>query len=190
MANVWNENVIRRFRSVETNSNLEKRYYGPYNKLLTSIFPPDSDFTVAPVTHPIEGNLSTDLSVEYMVTIDQNDMNMPVLFVEIKDPTTIGKLYNRRQAHKQMLERFQQMGYDCLLDTFYGISAFGTLISIYSLNRENGEITPQYEEENPRRLNNNIPEDSWNIDILENDGAIRLNNVFNHIIEMCNHFEN
>jgi hypothetical protein len=180
---MWNVNVIRRFKSAIKDSDIKNRYYAPYNKLLTLVFPPDSDYTVAPMTHPIEGNKSIDLSVEYMVTINKNDINMPVLFVEIKDLSNLSKLNKRREAHWQMLDRYQEFANECKLNIFYGISAFGTCISIYKLDMQTHMISPFYEEDNRHYIIDNVPESAWSIDVLDNADQVQA--VFSHIMSMC-----
>lgn len=178
-AGIWNENVIKRFEVVEKDSTFEKRYYAPYNKLLNSVFPSNTNFTVSPV-------VSVDFAVEYLVTIEEHDRNTPILFIEIKDPTTLSSFSSRRDANEQMIHRFEQLISTCHIPILYGISAFGTKILIYTLNIETGNLTPTFPPPHPRKININIKEDAWNLDILENEGAVVLNNIFTHVIQMCN----
>ena len=77
--------------------------------MLNSVFPSDSNFTVSPVAYPVESRDSIDFAVEYLVTIDDQDENSPVLFVEIKDPSSLRNLASRRAANEQMRHRFEQL---------------------------------------------------------------------------------
>ncbi|KAH8979724.1 hypothetical protein EDB86DRAFT_2835749 [Lactarius hatsudake] len=43
----WSSKVTKRFSAVPVNAP-ENDYYASYNKLLNSLFPPDSDYTVVP----------------------------------------------------------------------------------------------------------------------------------------------
>jgi len=185
-ASIWNENVLKRFKSVENDSTFEKRYYAPYNKLLNSIFPSNTNFTVSPVAYPVDSRDSIDFAVEYLITIEEHDQNTPVLFIEIKDPTTLSSLASRRSANDQMIHRFEQLINTCHIPILYGISAFGTKILIYTLNIETGDLNPTFPPPHPHKININITKDTWNLDILENEGAVVLNNVFTHVMQMCN----
>jgi hypothetical protein len=140
---MWSESVISQFAIASTRNDSEKQYYGPYNKLLSIVFPPDSKYTIFPVIYPVETNRSVDYTVEYLVMLGGHQDNTPVLFIEIKSPGKLAKLSARREAHVQMLNRYAEFGEQCRIPIFYGISAFGTLISIYKYNthtRNNTQI--------------------------------------------------
>ncbi|KAI8576840.1 hypothetical protein K450DRAFT_166908, partial [Umbelopsis ramanniana AG] len=177
----WDELTVERFRIAEEDRNRENSYYAPYNRLLSIVFPPNSRYTVEPVIHPI----GTRKTIEYMVTMQLGHKIFPVLVVEIKSPDSLQSLSARREANEQIANRYASIGNQCPLEIFYAISAFGTMISIYTLDRSSGTIAPSYPPADHQRLNDNVPEDAWNIDILEENGANTINEVFTDVQRMC-----
>ena len=66
---------------------------------------------------------------------------IPVFFVEIKTALTITLLSARADADDQMQERFRQL-YDQSLSELRGISALGTKLCFFSLDKKLESLTP------------------------------------------------
>ncbi|KAK6971404.1 hypothetical protein R3P38DRAFT_3142963 [Favolaschia claudopus] len=125
----WPESVIRRFRAVPENPR-ENDLYGPWNKLLSCLFPPASDFTVAPQSYILTTSRQTaDFVVEYEV----HYKNIPVLIVEIKPPGNLRLPSAREEADLQIRRRIRDLSSDCLHPTLHAVSAFGTRLAFYEM---------------------------------------------------------
>ncbi|TFK57236.1 hypothetical protein OE88DRAFT_1650873 [Heliocybe sulcata] len=77
----WPPQIIRQFEKVPPNPS-EREYYGPYNKLLCTVFPPDTDFTVVPQYMPILDDLNSAANCLAMFEVQFADK--PVFAVELK----------------------------------------------------------------------------------------------------------
>ena len=170
---MWPEKVIDRFRAVPPNPR-ENDFYAPFNKLLNYIFPVDSDFTVAPQSYPIP--VSIDFVIEYVVLLD----NIPVLILEVKEPSRIELLSARQEADTQIRRRLRDLRSRCTLDTFYGISAFGTQLCTYSIDMHN-HIQPHIIPQDVELLVDTAPKERWNVDILTPTGYVNLMQIFDYI---------
>lgn len=180
--NDWPVRLVNLFANVNPHA-MEKEFYPAYNVLLNQVFTFNEGFVVAPVTEPVESRMSIDFTVGYEYVIEEN--NQPVLFLEIKPAYTITSKANRKSADHQMRERFIQLFERCPIDTLYGISAFGTRICIYHVTRENGIIQPIAIEDHVNIMIDSAPLDRWNIDILNVQGRMQLNGIFNLVKQMC-----
>jgi hypothetical protein len=96
---MWPEKVIRQFNTVPANPS-ESDYHGPYNKLLYTLFPPDSDFVVVPQYLPDSHN-AADFIVMFEILLE----NRPVFILELKPPNHIDLLSRRQAADDQVRSR-------------------------------------------------------------------------------------
>jgi hypothetical protein len=175
---MWSQKVIDRFRAVPQNPR-ENDFYGPYNKLLYSIFPVDSDFTVAPQSYPIpQSRDSIDFIIEYVVLLN----NMPVFILEIKEPSRIDLLSARQDADIQMRKRLRDLRFRCTLDRLYGVSAFGEQLCIYNIDTDNN-IEPHIIPQDVELLIDTAPRGRWNYGILTPSGHDKLVKIFDYIKE-------
>ncbi|KAJ6486510.1 hypothetical protein C8R47DRAFT_1128647, partial [Mycena vitilis] len=126
-ATTWPDSILRRFTAVPANPR-ENDLYGPWNKLLTYVFPPASDFTVAPQSYLLSTSRETaDFAVEYEILYN----NVPVLIVEIKPPGNLRLPSAREEVDNQIRRRLRDLSVDCLLPTLHAVSAFGTQLAFY-----------------------------------------------------------
>ena len=82
----WPSEITRAFATVGGLADIVirgKDYHGPYNKLLSTLFPPDSDFIVSPtyIPHDIDPDADPKL-FSFEVMLHEH----PVLVLEIKPP--------------------------------------------------------------------------------------------------------
>ena len=174
---MWPQHVLDRFLSVPNNPR-ERDFHGPYNKLLYWVFPADSRFTVDPQSYPIhESHDTVDFIVEYTVLYD----NIPVFILEIKDPSTLKYISSRHKADRQIRYRITDLYPLCRMPVLYGVSAYGTIISIYS--QHDNVITPEYIPRDVDSVVDTAPITRWNINILSDEGYDRMMNIFNYIKE-------
>ena len=99
-----------------------------------------------------------------------------MFFVEVKTALTITVLSSRADADDQMRERLRQL-YDQSLSELHGISALGTKLCFYSLNKSLESLTPLAIPRNETYINDTAPVDRWNSDILTDNGYNRFMGV-------------
>ena len=95
----WPAPVLRQFEKVPLNPS-EADFHGPYNKLLSTLFPPDTDFTVVPQYWP-KSRDSPDLVVMFEVTLE----GKTVFILGLKPPGDLSLLSRRAAADRQVRER-------------------------------------------------------------------------------------
>jgi hypothetical protein len=177
----WSSKIIKRFSTIPPNAH-ENDFYAPYNKLLYTIFPADSDYTVAPQTYSI---MDSRQAVDSIVKFEVHLEDKPVFFLVIKAPKRMYVSSARKEADDQMRTRMQDLAPFCPLDTLNGVSAFGTRLSFYSFDKQT-QILPQPIPPHPYLVTDTAPLDRWDCDILEDEGAQRFQNLVAEIKEKCN----
>ncbi|KAG8937974.1 hypothetical protein FRC00_007021 [Tulasnella sp. 408] len=178
---VWPQKVLRQFELVPPNAD-EKAYHGPWNKLLYTLFPADSDFTVVPNFQELGSPLGSD----FLITIDVYLGTKPVLVVELKKPSNLHYVSKREDADIQLRRRMRDLVRDCPIPTLYGVSAFGTCLCFYSLSTIPGSpIQPPPIPRDPEYVNDVAPEERWNEDVLEAGGETRLRQIVQEIFNEC-----
>jgi hypothetical protein len=101
----WPEQVLRCFQQILVNPT-EDELWGPYNKLLNVLFPPDSEYTVIPQFLSTPRESSTDFVVIYEVWFNE----IPVFLLEIKAPIQLRYNSTRTEADTQIRTRIGDLG--------------------------------------------------------------------------------
>ncbi len=124
--------VMKRFSTIPPYPR-ENYFLGPYNKLLHTFFPADSDYTVIPQSYSfLDSYGSANTIIEFEVVFEDN----PVFFLQIKESQSLAVLSARGNADDQMRKRMRDLAPNCPLDTLHGVSAFGTrLRSTATINK-------------------------------------------------------
>lgn len=180
----WPLKIVRRFSTIPPNAR-ENDYYAPYNKLLNIIFPPDSDYTVAPQSYSVPNSRdSVDFIIEFEVRLEDK----PILFLEIKEPSRIALKSAREEADNQMRKRMGDLAPACPLDILCGVSAFGTQLSFYTYDKQT-RILPVRIHPHPELETDTAPLNRWDCDILEDEGAQRFQYLVAEIKRKCDQLE-
>ena len=148
-------------------------------KLLNTLFPPDSDYTVAPQLYSVWDSRD---SVDFIFEVLLEDK--PVLFLEIKEPRKIAFKSAREEADNQMRKRMRDLAPSCPLDTLNGVSAFGTRLAFYAYDKQTA-ILPKRISPDPERETDVAPLDHWDCDILEDEGGQRFQDLVAEIKTKC-----
>ena len=82
----------------------EADFYGPYNKLLYTLFPPSSEFTVVPQYLP-----GSRESAEFIVMFEVMFADKPVLVLEVKSPARLQYTSTREDADLQIRIRIRDL---------------------------------------------------------------------------------
>ncbi|KAI5990345.1 hypothetical protein EDC04DRAFT_2815087 [Pisolithus marmoratus] len=154
------------------------RFNGAYNKLFASLFPANTKFTVIPLWSPKSRVLPRFITV-FVVTLD----NKIIFMLGIMQPRDLSSACKREVADRQMRDLLADV-VDCPIPTFYAASAMGTKLCFYSKDR-NGLVTPPFICSDHNALVDVAPKERWDCDILEDDGAQRLQAVVEKIKRGC-----
>jgi hypothetical protein len=103
-----------------------------------------------------------------------------VFFVEVKTALTITNLSARADSDDQMRLRLRQL-FDQSLTELHGISALGTRLCFYCLDKNSESTTPPPIPRNEAYVNDTAPVDRWDADILTDDGYNRFMKVTEHV---------
>ncbi|KAF8811370.1 hypothetical protein BYT27DRAFT_6464062 [Phlegmacium glaucopus] len=162
---------------------LENRYYGPYTKLLTYCFGPDSfEYFVAP-QNPLSASNPRD-TIDFVVFLVVFDTHRrPVLIAEIKDDSWVDRAHLRLNADDQMRQRCDAMLADCPIPRLWGLSLLGTSLRVYCGHVESGDVEPGFEDRpsHSRTLPHNFLAGSWSMDILSQEGLAKMQEIVEDI---------
>ncbi|KAI9438446.1 hypothetical protein BJY52DRAFT_1129545 [Lactarius psammicola] len=177
----WSESILEQFQLVDCFTTNESDYYGPYNSLLSSLFPHVEHFQVAPLFDGPFIPGSVDPTVIYIV----KKRNVPVFFIKVRPYVHLQSPGKREDADEQM----RRMCLDLVLGTFlipklYGVSAMGTCLSIYECTMATG-IFPRAIKPDPNIVNDISPQERWNYDLLEASGEEKLRAIVAEVKAMA-----
>jgi hypothetical protein len=202
---MWPEKIQRQFDIALARGNdaLENVMHAPYNKLLNTLFPVDTDFTVIPNFQEINSNKGAD----YLVTFEVFLENKPVFVLQLKREKDLGLKSKRTAADDQLRARlgdligkklFLSSGNCaiylrfaieyCPLDVLRGVSAFGTKLCFYSITKE-GLVWPKHIPSSALYVSDTAPIERWNFDILTAEGEGELRRIVQGIFEQCAQLE-
>ncbi|KAF9478776.1 hypothetical protein BDN70DRAFT_859523 [Pholiota conissans] len=173
---MWPAKILRLFQTVPPNPS-DCDFLGPFNALLYTLFPPETDFVVVP-TYSQDPD-----SVEFTVMFEVRLFNDTFLIVELNPPGYHGVLSRRQIADDQIRIRMRDIFGSCPLETLHGVSAFGTKLCFYSIHTRDKHpaIMPFGIPSDPVRLNDTAPASRWDCDILELAGEERFRAVVEEI---------
>lgn len=99
---MWPESILRQFATVPpaNSTENESEFHPPYNKLLNTLFPVDSDFVVAPLYLQDPRNPGYFIFLYEIHLVDK-----PVLILMLKPPAHLNVLSKRKAADKQIRTR-------------------------------------------------------------------------------------
>jgi len=189
--------VQRQFKKVPSNPS-EGDFHGPYNMLLSSLFPFD-DFTVGSRYWPQSCDMEDSVYI-FKVLFEEKVLleDKTVFILEVNSPQDLALRSVREIADQKirdciggviglscLLRMMTVLDYiDCPLPTLHAISAMGTKLCFYNKSR-NGPVTPHCIPPNLDPLLDVAPVERWDCDILEEDGAQKFQAVIEEIIKGC-----
>jgi len=173
----WPRKIIDAFATVRLHK--ESSYYGPYNMLLSDLFPSDQGFMVCP-QHQVESrNDAIDLAMTYLVEKDAH----VVFFMEVKVPGHLSNPSTREAADGQMRQRYTELfagvGY-----VLHAVSAMGTKLCFYKVSPPDGKIEPGAIGPSLEYVTDVAPASRWRHDLLEPEGESWLRDVANEVTKI------
>ncbi|KAG1860405.1 hypothetical protein F4604DRAFT_1930330 [Suillus subluteus] len=157
---MWPVKVQRQFDIAQAAGTdaLENVMHAPYNKLLNTLFPVDTDFTVIPNFQEI----NSTKGVDHLMTFE--------IFLENRPVFLRGRLGDLIDA--------------CPLPVLHGVSAFGAKLCFYSLTQA-GLISPESIPAPTQYVIDTAPVDRWNYNILTAEGEAELRRIVQVITTEC-----
>ncbi|KAH9023583.1 hypothetical protein EDB83DRAFT_1989775 [Lactarius deliciosus] len=173
----WAKTILSQFQMVSKNPS-RAEFHGPYNKLLYSLFPADTDFTVFPHFVPDRGSAPLRRFF-YEVQFDDR----PVFLLELKRPGDLRYSFKRREADQQIRESMEALRDECPLPV-HAVSAFGTGLCFYKMyHNQPIERTDSPIPAPPKRATGTVPQECWAFDILEKEGEEKFKSVVEEVKE-------
>lgn len=158
----------------------EKPFYGSWNRLLNTLFPPDTIFEVSP-QYTTNDRDSVDFVVTLLIFIEST----PVFFVEVKPHSDVSIPSKRERADIQMRQRFLDCRQNLKIPTLHGISAFGTKIAFYQMDEATGALAPVQIQRDLLVASPTAPQEWWKWDIVEEEGATKFKEIVTEVKNMC-----
>ncbi|KAF8885408.1 hypothetical protein CPB84DRAFT_1788435 [Gymnopilus junonius] len=158
----------------------ESLFYGPYNMLLTYLFPPTERYMISPkFKRPPEG-----WSIDFTTIFIVQKAFHPVFFLEIKPPGDYVHRSTRAAVDSQMRTRFFDLVDAVELPVIHGVSALGTRLCFYSYDTVNNTLTPARIPQDPELMLDVAPASRWDVDLLSEQGVARMTQVADNVKSM------
>jgi hypothetical protein len=177
---VWPEKVLNGFRAALAqpgSATNEAHFHGCWNKLLHTVFAPDSDYEVTP---QLLGQRSSDGAQAGAFVVHLH--GRPVMFVELRAPCRLESPAGRADAVEGMRERFRALAGALEVPVLVGASAFGTRLAFYELD---GAARIIRSLRVPSETDDIDGGERWKWDVLEEVGYEAVMAVVGMVKEMC-----
>ena len=179
----WTDTILEQFELINRFTTDESEFYGPYNTLLTDLFPHAEHYQVAP---QFKGPVTLG-SVNFTMIYIVRKHKYPVFFIEIKPYIHLNDIRTQAKADQQMRERFGSMiGPSLAIPNLYGVSAMGTRFSVYQYMKETNILKPSLILPDPNYVTDVAPAARWNYELLEIPGEQKMRELVAEIKRMCN----
>ncbi|THU94490.1 hypothetical protein K435DRAFT_156921 [Dendrothele bispora CBS 962.96] len=182
----WHSSIEKQFRLVDRNTTDESEYYGPYNTLLTYLFPFDEDYQISPQYKGPVFPGSIDFTTLFIVKVEKH----PVFFIEIKPYPHLKNIGTRAAADIQMRESIEHLIGNLQIPTLYGLSCMGTRFAVYEYTAETRILEPEAIPRDRRLINDVAPETRWEYEMLETSGETRMKEIVQAVKAMCQALSN
>ncbi|KAF5362428.1 hypothetical protein D9756_002750 [Leucocoprinus leucothites] len=169
---MWPAKVRRQFDIAQKDGNnvLENVLHAPYNKLLNTLFPVDTDFTVIPNFQQVYSSKGFD----YIVTFEIFLENRPVFVLELERERDFSLKSKRTSADDQLRVRLGDL-----------CCAFGTKLCFYTIEKDTGLVTPSRNPTSHNFVTDAAPVERWNYDILTAEGEAEFRRIVEWITNNC-----
>lgn len=179
---LWDEFILEQFESAtQGGESDESYYYGPYNSLLTDLFPKEEHYMIVPQYKRPARLTSVDFTTIFLV----QQQLQPVFFVEVKPAGHIQYISSRTSADKQMRESFEDLGERVKIPILHGVSAIGNKLCFYKYTKVTRVLEPALIPGSITMLIDTAPSNRWDVDLLTPQGEQRLREVVGYVKGMC-----
>ncbi|KAF8585007.1 hypothetical protein K439DRAFT_1616347 [Ramaria rubella] len=170
----WDPLICHGFNKIRESTTDESEWYGPWNMLLTHLFPYMAGLQVSP-QHMLAGSLQApEWTLVYFIAIE----GIPLCVFEVKPAGHLHQLVRRQEAENQIYSHLDTLRRDTAqVPTIYGISCLGKSFVIYELDTGTNVITPA--RPTLQRGSGVVeygppPPTWWNMGVLTAQGQLRL----------------
>ncbi|CAA7266706.1 unnamed protein product [Cyclocybe aegerita] len=174
----WSSELTECFQSIKPD--LESDFTpAAYNKLLNTLFPVNTPYTVFPQVHRHEDITTPSARTTFTIYY----RNTPVFILDLHTYANLARISAREAADEHIRMHIRDLLPYCPLPTLHAVSAFGTRLCFYTTTAGQAILPARaaVEEDSAHRT----PVDWWDCDLLDDDGAIRLKEVVNKIRNQC-----
>ena len=177
----WDEFILEQFETaIPLGEYDESRYYGPYNTLLTKLFPGEEHYMVVPQYKRPRQLESVDFTTIFLIQRRKH----PVFFVEVKAAGHIHNDFSRAAVDQQMRERVYALRNDIEIPILYGVSAIGTKLCFYKYTKDQ-LLEPAPIPAHPAMMVDTAPRERWDVDLLTDEGERKFRDVIGDVKRMC-----
>jgi hypothetical protein len=114
---MWPDNVLRQFQIVSVDNPKISDFVPPYHKLLYTLFPADTPFTVVP-KHRKAGSPPAR---KWIMTLEVIYIDKPVFMLELRKPADLESTSARQLAETQIMQYMADLRCESqVLSHFYG----------------------------------------------------------------------
>lgn len=178
----WPEIIMRSFFTAgASTATSEKPFYGSWNRLLNTLFPPNTIFEVVPQFPAVMAREAVDFVILLLIYVNST----PVFVVEVEPPANFRFISKRQEADLQLRKRFLDISPDMKIPVLHGVSAFGTKIAFYTYDCQTGRLEPGSIATDLHTLIDTAPKEWWQYDILEQEGADKFRETVAAVKQMC-----
>lgn len=172
--------IINSFTRIPANAD-ENEYYGAWNTVLNFCFNIEEGYEITPKKTVDKISAGGKNTVDFVVSYMNTKSKATLFFLEVREEKDLPGLYARQEADTQMRKHFAQL-YDSLPSglQMYSVSAFGSRVSFYLLDKRTKRIIPPCAAEpSAEFVSDTAPLELWNGDICQPDGYVRFMEVVN-----------
>ncbi|KAF8969619.1 hypothetical protein BDZ97DRAFT_1653537, partial [Flammula alnicola] len=156
-------------------------YYGPWKKLLHYLFPLDSGYEVIPqYKRPSQMNGNIDFVALFTIKV----VHEPVFFLTIHPPAAFDVASKREEADIHIRDCYGYYMEGVRVPVLHGVSALGTKLSFYRCEADTKEWTPHNVPHEDEYVTDIAPQERWNADVLEEEGARKLQAIVDNVKAM------
>jgi hypothetical protein len=137
----WPAHIRRKSDRLTDNETIENKFYPLYGDILNEFFPRDR-FSICPQYATPVAQTGGVGAIHFTVTyvVEALDLDSVVFLLEINPPTHLPILSARKEADKQVRQRFGQIAHLVKIPTLYGISAIGRHLCYYTYHLTTGIV--------------------------------------------------
>ncbi|KIM44213.1 hypothetical protein M413DRAFT_443240 [Hebeloma cylindrosporum] len=181
MSSPWPSEVQDCFVSIKPD--LESDFTpAAYNKLLNTLFPVNTPYTVFPQVHRHEDHILPSARTTFTVYYKKS----PVFLLDLHSQANLARTSAREVADEHVRTHIRDLLPYCPLPKLHAISAFGTRLAFYTVTPGPGSaILPAKATPSEFPTTGVTPADWWDGDLLEEDGASRLQEAVKEIRTQC-----
>jgi len=179
----WPEFILHSFSiaNATNGSSFEMPFNGPWNRLLATVFPPDTVFEVTPQYIP---PLASEEPIDFIALVIYVETS-PVLIVDIRPLNLLPNYSNLEEADTQMRRWFRDCANGLRTPILHGVSAFGTKMAFYKYQQNTRRVEPARITRRQNVLNDTASCDLWSYDILQKEGANKFCAIVGEIKDLC-----